>query len=135
MAERGRGKKMPVDYAKVEAMAQRGCSDSEIALELGCSRKTIERLKKTPEYARVIERGYAKGRVRIRSKLFELGVNEGNVTALIWLSKQKGAVGLGFTDRVEAQHSGPQGGPIPLTLDLFDAINVNVTTRTDEPAD
>jgi hypothetical protein len=132
MAERGRGKKMPVDFAKVEAMAQRGCSDSEIAHELGCSRKTIERLKKTPEYDAVIQRGYARGRVRLRSKLFQLGIEEGNVTALIWLSKQKGAIGLGFTDRIDTAHSGPAGGPIPLTLAMFDAIRIPDIDRSSD---
>lgn len=101
MAKNGAGNKLQWDAAKVQKLAMDGCSDTEIAYELGCTRKTIERLKKTPEYSAVIERGYAKGKVRLRSALMEMAIKDKNVTAAIWVSKQRHGVGLGFTDRIE----------------------------------
>ena len=37
---------------------------------------------------------------------------EGNVTMLIWLGKQR----LGQRDRLDAEHSGPEGKPIPVII-------------------
>lgn len=126
----GRGKKFPVDYVKVETLASCGCTDVEIAAVLGCSSKTVERLKKFEEFQKAIETGYAKGRMSLRSKLYRLAM-DGNVAACIFLSKQRVGVGigLGYSDRTESEISGPNGRGIPLTLNIFDVI-----TETDKTA-
>ena len=58
-----------------------------------------------------MERGKAKGRVSVRRNLFRLATS-GNLGANIFLAKNL----LGYKDVVSNEHSGPEGGPIEMSL-------------------
>ena len=58
-----------------------------------------------------MERGRAKGRVSVRRMLFTLAA-KGNVAAAIFLAKNL----LGYKDYFSNEHSGPEGGPIPVSV-------------------
>jgi hypothetical protein len=96
---------IPLDLAKVEALAARGCSEAEIAAELGVSEDTIQRRKHKTKFARAMAHGRAKGRVRLRSAQYETAIN-GNATMQIWLGKQPGPCGLGQIDTSYSHISG-----------------------------
>jgi len=97
---------IPLDLSKVEALAARGCSEEEIAAELSVSIDTIKRRKQKTEFAKAMQHGRAKGRVRLRSAQYDLAVNGGNATMQIWLGKQPGPCGLGQIDTSHLEHSG-----------------------------
>ena len=86
-----------VDRAILQALAERGMTTSEMAGILDVSPDTLER-----RYHNEMIVGKLKCSASVRRKLFEMG-QAGNVTALIWLSKQY----CGFTDHV--QHTGDVG--------------------------
>jgi hypothetical protein len=58
-----------------------------------------------------MERGKAKGRVSVRRNLFRLATN-GSLGANIFLAKNL----LGYKDVVSNEHTGPEGGPIQMSL-------------------
>ena len=84
----GRPKK-DIDPNLVYDLAKIHCTKEEIATILGCSRETL--------YARfsdVLQKGDDDGKKSLKRKMHEVAMN-GNVTMLIWLSKQR----LGHKDR------------------------------------
>ena len=95
-----------IAHALIEELASRFCSEGEIAAALGVSTDTIQRRKQKTEFAKAMQRGRAKGCVRLRSAQFALAVEEGNATMQIWLGKQPGPCGLGQIDTSHLQHSG-----------------------------
>lgn len=85
------GQRKEVDPEKVRMLASIACTAAEIGAVLGVSRDTIER-----NYREVLNEGIDKCRASIRRKLYALAM-QGNLGALIWLSKQY----LGFRDQVD----------------------------------
>src|SRR5215470_13595996 len=75
-------------------------TDEEIAAWFGVNRKTIERRRKVPKFAELMERGKAKGRISVRRMQMKL-LEQGNATMGVWLGKQI----LGQTDHVNVTGS------------------------------
>lgn len=106
--------RIALDFAKIEDLASRGCSEEEIAVELGVSVDTIQRRKKDhAKFAKALVDGRLKGRTRLRSAQFELAMS-GNATMQIWLGKQPGPAGLGQIDTSYMNH----GGSIAIEHDI-----------------
>jgi hypothetical protein len=100
-----------IDLEELERISSMQPTDDEIAHFFGVSVRTIERRKKKPAFADAMERGRAKGRLSVRRMLFTLA-GKGNVAAVIFMAKNL----LGYKDYFSNEHSGPDGGPIPLAL-------------------
>lgn len=96
--------KKVIDPKQVESLAGINCTVDEIAAVIGCDKRTLER-----RFAANIKRGREHGRSSLRRMMYEKA-KEGNVTMMIWLSKQL----LGYTDKVEQknEHTGSDGSPI-----------------------
>jgi DNA-binding transcriptional ArsR family regulator len=92
MAKIGRPPHQPTDKLRgqVEGMAGVGSPRDEIALVLGISENTLRK-----HYAHELEVGLAKARARARHSLYQLAVDEKNVTALIFYAKTQ----LGMTEK------------------------------------
>jgi hypothetical protein len=101
--------KVELDLQELEKLCAMQCTDEEIAAWFGVSTRTIERRRETPSFNEVMVRGRAKGRVSLRRTLWKLA-NAGNPAANIFLSKNL----LGYRDFLNAEHSGPAGGPIEI---------------------
>ena len=113
----GSGRKaIKIDLALLEKLCTMHCTDVELAGFFGVNVRTIERHKKKPAFAAVMERGRAKGRLSVRRYLFEQAA-KGNSQSTIFLAKNT----LGFKDYVSNEHSGPEGSPIPLSF--VDTLN------------
>lgn len=81
--------RIEIDLKKVEALAERGLSQQQIADALGISERTLRsRKQESAEFAEAIKRGQAKGIGHVANKLME-SVNAGNVTAAIFYLKAK----------------------------------------------
>jgi hypothetical protein len=108
-SRRGRPHK-DVDVAQLEQMARIGSPITDMALALGVSVDTLER-----NYAEVIKVAQAAGRSALLSRMARAAILEGNMTAMIWLSKQPvgRGIGLGFRDSYDLDHS-TGGQPLPL---------------------
>ena len=100
-----------LDPAEIEKLASIGATQREIAQWFKISKPTVERYLRNPRLREVFERGNTAFDLSIRRKQAELAMN-GNVTMLIWLGKQR----LGQRDRLDTQHSGPEGKPIPVIV-------------------
>jgi len=96
MAERGA--RVDIDLSELERLCAIQATDEEIAAWFGVSTRTIERRRLEPEFAEVMERGKAKGRISIRRLQMKL-LEEGNATMGVWLGKQI----LGQVDQVALQ--------------------------------
>jgi hypothetical protein len=95
--------KIQVDFELVEKLATEFNTKDDIAEILGCSVDTLDRRIKEKYgcgFAALYKKGTAKGRKSLRARMYELAM-AGNVTMLIWLSKQY----LGHTDKVESQQT------------------------------
>lgn len=77
----GRPKK-GIDQKQVESLAAIQCTFEEIALVVGCSKKTLQR-----RFAKVIEAARKTGRASLRRVQWDAAMN-GNITMQIWLGKQ-----------------------------------------------
>jgi hypothetical protein len=84
-----------IDLTELEKLAGLGCTDEEIAGWFHVSTRTIERRRLEPEFAEVMTRGKAKGRISVRRMQMKL-LEEGNATMGVWLGKQL----LGQADEV-----------------------------------
>src|SRR5262249_37031440 len=93
MAERGA--RVDINLSDLEKLAQLQCTDEEIAAWFGVSTRTIERRRLEPEFAEVMDRGKAKGRISVRRMQMKM-LEEGNATMGVWLGKQI----LGQSDQV-----------------------------------
>jgi hypothetical protein len=103
--------KSEIDLDELEKLCAMQCTDQEIASILDVSTRTIERRRKVQRFREAMERGKAKGRVSVRRNLFRLATS-GNLGANIFLAKNL----LGYKDVVSNEHSGPEGGPIEMSL-------------------
>jgi len=77
-----------VDLKLVETLASIGCTLKEIGLGIGLSKRQVQRRQKSEAFHDAIERGRAKGGISLRRAQWKAAVEEGNVTAQIWLGKQ-----------------------------------------------
>ena len=117
--------KSEIDLDELEKLCAMQCTDQEIASILGVSTRTIERRRKVQSFREAMERGKAKGRVSVRRNLFRLATS-GNLGANIFLAKNL----LGYKDVVSNEHSGPEGGPIEMSL--ADVLRERKKARTQE---
>ena len=85
--------KIAIDMVKVEKLASIGCTQQEIASELGV---TVETMAARKGFSAIYKRGMDKGRMSLRHKQFNLAM-AGDRTMLVWLGKQL----LGQTDKRE----------------------------------
>ena len=90
-----RGTAASIDLGELEKLAALQCTDEEIAGWFGTSTRTIERRRKSPVFAQVIERGKAKGRISLRRAQLKM-LQDGSATMGVWLGKQY----LGQTDEM-----------------------------------
>jgi len=100
-----------LDPVEVEKLARIGATQREIAAWFKISKATVERHLRNPKLREMFERGNAAFDLSVRRKQAELAM-EGNVTMLIWLGKQR----LGQRDRLDTEHSGSEGKPIPVIV-------------------
>jgi len=98
----------PVDEQKLDLLASLGLTTAEIAAVLEVSPDTLEE-----KYAEEMAIGKQKCKASVRRKQFELAM-AGNPTMLIWLGKQI----LGQKERYEQLVSGPDGGAIPISIEI-----------------
>ena len=91
----------------MKALRQVGSTEKEIALVLGYSYIGFRKRKKNDvDLQEALDVGEAMSKVSLRKALFSKAIDAGNVTAMIWLSKQI----LGMKDKVEtSESSGPTG--------------------------
>jgi hypothetical protein len=117
----GAGRKaLNIDLGELEKLCGLQCTDEELAAWFGVSARTIERRRKQPAFAEAMERGRAKGRISVRRMLFGQAA-KGNAAAAIFLAKNV----LGYRDVRSNEHSGPDGGPIPMD----DGIDLSQLSR------
>jgi hypothetical protein len=101
--------KVKIDVGELEKLCGLQCTNEEIAAFFGVSSRTIERRRKMPKYAAIMDDARAKGKISVRRSLFKLA-NSGNVAAAIFLSKNL----LGYKDVVNNELTGAGGGPIQM---------------------
>jgi hypothetical protein len=95
-----RGTRTEIDLIELEKLSQLQCTDEEVAAWFGVSTRTIERRRLEPEFAEVMTRGKAKGRISVRRMQMKL-LEEGNATMGVWLGKQI----LGQADQISVGSS------------------------------
>jgi hypothetical protein len=96
------GRPAEIDLTELERLSAMQCTDEEIAAWFSVSTRTIERKRKEPEFAEIMERGKAKGRISLRRQQLKL-LEAGNSTMAVWLGKQY----LGQTDEIRHELAGP----------------------------
>lgn len=120
MSKRGpKGPSTSIDVVNFEKLCAIQCTQTEIAEFFDISVDTLDRhLKRIykENFAEIFKKKSSKGKISLRRKMFETAMN-GNVTMMIWLSKQF----LGYTDKIDqkndTQISGKENGPsIVITL-------------------
>src|SRR5689334_18965264 len=91
-----RGTKVKIDLVELEKLCAMQATDAEIGGFFNVSARTILRRKKNKNFAEVMERGRAKGRLAVRRAQLKM-LEAGNATMGVWLGKQY----LGQTDIVD----------------------------------
>lgn len=81
---RGRPRKK-IDEDELLKLARDDCTQREIAARLGCHEDTISL---NPHYFALLQKGREQGNSSLKRRMFEIALG-GNVTMLIWLSKQR----------------------------------------------
>lgn len=94
MAKRG-PKGLNLDLKLIEQLASLHCTNTEIAAMMGCDASLLTK----PNYSTIVAKGKERGKLTLRRKMFQTALG-GNVTMMIWLSKQL----LGMTDKQDNQH-------------------------------
>lgn len=89
-----------IDLGELEKLCGLQCTDEEIAAWFNVSTRTIERRRLEPEFAEVMTRGKARGRISVRRMQMKL-LEEGNATMGVWLGKQI----LGQADQISVGSS------------------------------
>lgn len=126
----GAGRKpAEIDLVELEKLCSLQCTDEEIAAWFGVSTRTIEQRRKQPQFAEVMRRGKAKGRVSVRRAQMKL-LESGNGVMGVWLGKQL----LGQRDITPIELSGPHGQPVQFSLEAIDALVANARKTTKTPA-
>ena len=90
-----------IDWRAVDEMAQMMMTGEEISLVLGISpitlRRWIAREFEGVSMREYLNRGYAKGKMRLRAKQFKVALEKGDKTLSIWLGKNS----LGQSDQIQ----------------------------------
>ena len=106
----GAGRKaVKIDLGELEKLCSLQCTDEELAAWFKVAPRTIERRRKQAGFLDAMNRGRAKGRISVRRTLFGQAA-KGSTAASIFLAKNL----LGYRDVQRNEHSGPDGGPIPV---------------------
>jgi hypothetical protein len=127
----GAGRKIVnIDFDELEKLCSLQCTDEEIAAWFGVSVRTIEGRRKQPEFAEVMNRGKAKGRISVRRAQMKL-LDAGSGTMGVWLGKQL----LGQRDVTPIELSGPNGEPVQMSLEALDAIIYHTRKSSKTPSD
>jgi hypothetical protein len=90
-----------IDLVQLKKLAEIQCTEPEMCLILGISQDTMARRKADPEFAAILERGRAMGKMSLRRAHFKLAMS--NPAVHIFACKNL----LGMTDKPD------DGGPIP----------------------
>lgn len=113
MAKLGRPP-MELDEETIKKLASIQCTQEEIAYIMGCSVDTIHN-----RFSDIIKEAQAHGKMSLRRHMWKK-VQDGNVTMMIWLSKQY----LGMSEKKEITH------------DTQDSkLVINLTPWQEEPKD
>ena len=115
--ERAGRKPIHIDLGELEKLCSLQCTYEEIAAWFNVSVRTIESRRKRRQFAEVMERGRAKGRISVRRAQMKL-LESGNASMGIWLGKQL----LGQRDVTPIELTGPAGQPLQISLEAIDAI-------------
>jgi hypothetical protein len=113
-----------IDFVELEKLCSLQCTDEEIAAWFGVSTRTIESRRKQPQFAAVMNRGKAKGRISVRRAQMKL-LESGNGTMGVWLGKQL----LGQRDVTPIELTGPNGDPVQVALGTIDEILIRAKKR------
>lgn len=90
-----------IDPDQLAKLAEMACTEQEVAAWFGMPVKNVRsRLSRQPLKG-VWERGQARGFIALRRAMYQAAVEQKNVTAQIWLSKNY----LGMTDRVDQNNT------------------------------
>src|SRR5271165_1222627 len=108
-----------LDLDLIEKLAAIHCTNTEIAATIGCDSSLLSK----PRYSEIITKGRERGKLSLRRKMWDTA-NNGNVTMMIWLSKQY----LGFTDKQATELSGPGGEAIKIVIEDYGTQN-SVTAK------
>jgi hypothetical protein len=116
-----------IDLNELERLCAIQCTDEEIAAWFSVSTRTIERRRLEPEFAEVMTRGKARGRISVRRMQMKL-LEEGNATMGVWLGKQI----LGQADQVNHELSVVNIGVLlpdsfPRQWELAEAVDIAET--------
>jgi hypothetical protein len=90
-----RGTRVDIDLDELAKLCALQCTDEELAAWFKVTTRTIERRRLEPEFAAIMERGKAMGRISVRRLQMRL-LEQGNATMGVWLGKQL----LGQTDQI-----------------------------------
>jgi hypothetical protein len=110
-------KTIPIDLVELEKLCSIHCTDEELAHIFGVSVRTIEKRRKNPEFAQVMNRGQAKGCISLRRQQMKL-VEKGNAPMTIWMGKQW----LGQRDVTPIELSGSNGKPIRISWEAIHEV-------------
>lgn len=94
-------------------LAEKQCSNIEIASKLGISVDTLTR-----NYAEFLDKGRQSGKIKLRQAMFASAIDKGNVVAQIFLAKNI----LGMSDKTALELTGRDGGPV---------VHANLNALTD----
>lgn len=109
-AVRGKGRpRKVIDYDRVYRYGKIHCTISEIASIMDLDDTT---LTKDKHFMDVYKKGMDKGKKSLRRIMYDLA-REGNVTMLVWLSKNL----MGFRDNKAFELSGSDGKPITFKVE------------------
>jgi hypothetical protein len=89
--------KNAIDLVELDKLCMLHCTDQEIASYFGVTTERIEQERNSPQFAEVMERGKAKGKIAIRRGQMRL-LEKGSSTMGVLLGRQI----LGQQDKVEA---------------------------------
>lgn len=119
-----------VDPQILRQLARIGCTQKEASQVLGFKGNQI---RNRPDLLKVWREGKAEGKMTLRRALYRNAVDNNNVQAQIWLSKQD--TWLGMSDRKEI--TGKDGGAITIAAlaDLADDIEIEERKREAIEAD
>ena len=122
-----------LNWAEFDKLCAIHATLRELAGWFECSEDTIEtrvREEFGMNFSEYQVQRQAPGKMSLRRKLFEMAQN-GNMTALIWLSKNH----LGMADKIEQKNEITTPDNIPLTFKVrFDDEDVNATSAADPTA-
>jgi hypothetical protein len=102
-----------INWIEFEKLCRIQCTLEEIAAYFEVTPELIERKvveEKQTTFKEYFGAKHGLGKISLRRKMNQLAL-KGDRTMLIWLSKNR----LGMRDKHE--HSGPDGGPIPVSLE------------------